>query len=95
MTVANGPRGFSSIYLGARAAPTRSRRTVPGTYRLTCLIHPTTMSQTVKVLNALEEVQAQAVEPFLGLDVELLSSPVKSSRPIVIRITPEIAVTIR
>jgi len=22
---------------------------VPGTYKLTCLIHPTTMSQTVKV----------------------------------------------
>lgn len=49
VTVANGPRGFSSNYLGATRGAYSFTPTVPGTYRLTCLIHPTTMSQTVKV----------------------------------------------
>jgi hypothetical protein len=49
VTVANGPRGFSSNYLGQTAGTYSFTPTVPGTYRLTCLIHPTTMSQTVKV----------------------------------------------
>jgi plastocyanin len=49
VTVANGPRGFSSNYLGQVSGTYSFTPTVPGTYRLTCLIHPTTMSQTVRV----------------------------------------------
>jgi hypothetical protein len=49
VTVANGPRGFSSNYLGITRGSYSFTPTVPGTYRLTCLIHPTTMSQTLKV----------------------------------------------
>ena len=49
VSVANGPRGFSSNYLGVTRGSYSFTPTVPGTYRLTCLIHPTTMSQTVKV----------------------------------------------
>jgi plastocyanin len=49
VTVANGPRGFSSNYLGRVAGEYSFTPTVPGTYRLTCLIHPTTMGQTLKV----------------------------------------------
>jgi plastocyanin len=49
VTVASGPRGFSSNYLGQVAGRYSFTPTVPGTYRLTCLIHPTTMSQTLKV----------------------------------------------
>jgi plastocyanin len=49
VTVANGPRGFSSNYLGQLAGSYSFTPTVPGTYRLTCLIHPTTMAQTLKV----------------------------------------------
>jgi plastocyanin len=49
VSVANGPRGFSSNYLGTFSGTYSFTPSVPGTYRLTCLIHPTTMSQTVKV----------------------------------------------
>ncbi|HEX6025741.1 MAG TPA: hypothetical protein VFZ00_27370 [Solirubrobacter sp.] len=49
VTVANGPRGFSSNYLGITRGKYSFTPTVPGTYRLTCLIHPTTMAQTLKV----------------------------------------------
>lgn len=49
VTVANGPRGFSSNYLGVTRGQYSFTPTVPGTYKLTCLIHPTTMSQTVRV----------------------------------------------
>ncbi|HET6550643.1 MAG TPA: hypothetical protein VFG79_19415 [Solirubrobacter sp.] len=49
VTVANGPRGFSSNYLGNTRGEYSFTPTVPGTYRLTCLIHPTTMGQTVRV----------------------------------------------
>jgi plastocyanin len=49
VSVANGPRGFSSNYLGVTRGSYSFTPTVPGTYKLTCLIHPTTMSQTVKV----------------------------------------------
>jgi plastocyanin len=49
VTVANGPRGFSSNYLGHTSGSYSFTPTVPGTYRLTCLIHPTTMAQTLKV----------------------------------------------
>ena len=73
VTVANGPRGFSSNYLGNTSGSYSFTPTVPGTYRLTCLIHPTTMAQTAEGHRAaLEEVQAEAVERLLGLDVELL-----------------------
>jgi plastocyanin len=49
VTVANGPRGFSSSYLGTTSGSYSFTPSVPGTYRLTCLIHPTTMAQTLKV----------------------------------------------
>jgi plastocyanin len=49
VTVANGPRGFSSVYWGTQQGQYSFRPTVPGVYRLTCLIHPTTMGQTLVV----------------------------------------------
>ena len=49
VTVANGPRGFSSRYLGQVAGTYSYTPKVKGTYRLTCLIHPTQMGQTVEV----------------------------------------------
>jgi hypothetical protein len=49
VSVANGPRGFSSLYLGQRRGTYSFTPTVPGTYRLTCLVHPTTMGQTLEV----------------------------------------------
>ncbi|HEX8066878.1 MAG TPA: hypothetical protein VF520_10155 [Thermoleophilaceae bacterium] len=49
VTVANGPRGFSSLYSGQRGGVFTFTPTVRGTYRLTCLVHPTTMGQTLKV----------------------------------------------
>ena len=49
VTVANGPRGFSTLYTGQTSGSARFTFDVPGTYRLTCLVHPTTMGQTVKV----------------------------------------------
>jgi plastocyanin len=49
VTVANGPRGFSSVYWGRRRGNYSFTPTVPGTYRMTCLVHPTTMGQTLVV----------------------------------------------
>jgi plastocyanin len=49
VSVANGPRGFSSLYSGLTSGSFTFTPTVPGTYRLTCLVHPTTMGQTIKV----------------------------------------------
>jgi hypothetical protein len=49
VTVANGPRGFSSVYWGQRRGSFSYTPQVPGTYRLTCLVHPTTMGQTLEV----------------------------------------------
>jgi plastocyanin len=49
VSVANGPRGFSSLYSGRTRGTYSFTPTVPGTYRLTCLIHPTTMAQTLEV----------------------------------------------
>jgi hypothetical protein len=49
VTVANGPRGFSSVYWGRTAGTYSVTPEVPGTYRLTCLVHPTQMAQTLEV----------------------------------------------
>jgi hypothetical protein len=49
VTVANGPRGFSSRYLGRAEGTYSYTPKVKGTYRLTCLIHPTQMGQTLVV----------------------------------------------
>jgi plastocyanin len=48
VTLANGPRGFSSDNLdGGREFA--QRFTTPGTYRLFCTLHPVAMTATVKV----------------------------------------------
>jgi plastocyanin len=48
VTVANGPRAFSSPYMsGGRVF--RQRLKTPGTYRLFCTIHPMTMTQEIRV----------------------------------------------
>jgi hypothetical protein len=49
VTVANGPRGFSSVYWGQNNGEYKFRPTVRGTYRLTCLVHPTSRAQTLVV----------------------------------------------
>jgi plastocyanin len=49
VTVANGPRGFSSLYTGHTSGTYSFTPTVKGTYRLTCLVHPTTMAETLVV----------------------------------------------
>jgi plastocyanin len=50
VTVANGPRGFSSVYWGSPKGESYSvKPTVKGTYKLVCLVHPTTMAQTLVV----------------------------------------------
>jgi hypothetical protein len=49
VTVANGPRGFSSLYTGVAAGTYTFTPRAKGTYRLTCLIHPTRMGQTLVV----------------------------------------------
>jgi plastocyanin len=50
VTVANGPRGFSSVYWGSPKGESYSvTPKVKGTYKLVCLVHPTTMAQTLVV----------------------------------------------
>ena len=49
MTVASGPRGFSSVHLDLSRSY-RKRLKTPGTYKLFCGLHPVAMTQTVKVL---------------------------------------------
>jgi hypothetical protein len=49
VSLANGPRGFSSLYWGQTRGTYRFTPPVPGTYRLTCLVHPTRMGQTLVV----------------------------------------------
>ena len=49
VTVASGPRGFSSVNLD-RNRKFRAKLKTPGTYRLFCGLHPVSMTQTVKVL---------------------------------------------
>jgi plastocyanin len=48
LTVANGPRGFSSPNLDGRRTFSHTFD-VPGTYKLFCTLHPTQMSEVVKV----------------------------------------------
>jgi Stress up-regulated Nod 19 len=48
VTLANGPRGFSSPNLSQERTYSR-RLSVPGTYRLFCGLHPVDMTATVKV----------------------------------------------
>jgi len=49
VAVANGPRGFASIYSGQTEGSYSVTPTVRGTYKLVCLVHPTTMAQTLEV----------------------------------------------
>jgi plastocyanin len=49
VTVANGPRGFSSVYFGQTEGDYSFTPKVKGTYRMTCLVHPTTMGQDLIV----------------------------------------------
>jgi plastocyanin len=49
VTVANGPRGFSSGYGGTRSGTYSVTPRVKGTYRLVCQVHPATMAQTLEV----------------------------------------------
>jgi hypothetical protein len=49
VTVANGPVGFSSIYWGQSRGTYTFTPRKRGTYRLTCLVHPTRMGQTLVV----------------------------------------------
>jgi hypothetical protein len=49
VTVANGPRGFSSVYWGRRSGTYSFTPKVKGVYRMTCLVHPTTMGETLVV----------------------------------------------
>ena len=49
VTVANGPRGFSSVYWGRTRGSYSVTPKVKGTYKLVCLVHPTTMAQTLVV----------------------------------------------
>lgn len=49
VAVANGPRGFASLYTGQTSGTYSVTPKVRGTYRLVCLVHPTTMAQTLKV----------------------------------------------
>jgi plastocyanin len=49
VTVANGPRGFSSVYFGQTDGEFSFTPQVKGTYRMTCLVHPTTMGQDLVV----------------------------------------------
>ncbi len=49
VTVANGPRGFSSLNLDGNRAFAKRLKT-PGTYKLFCALHPVSMTQTVRVV---------------------------------------------
>lgn len=49
VTVASGPRGFSSVHLD-QSRTFRQRLKTPGTYKIFCGLHPVAMTQTVKVL---------------------------------------------
>jgi plastocyanin len=49
VSVANGPRGFSSYYVGQLGGTDTFTPQVKGTYRLVCMVHSTTMAQTLEV----------------------------------------------
>jgi hypothetical protein len=49
VTVANGPQGFSSLYTGIANGVYSFTPRRRGVYRLTCLVHPTRMGQTLVV----------------------------------------------
>ena len=49
VSVANGPRGFSSYYIGQVGGTYSITPKAKGTYRLVCMVHPTTMAQTLEV----------------------------------------------
>jgi plastocyanin len=49
VTVANGPRGFSSVYWGQTDGEYTVTPKVKGTYKLVCLVHPTSMAETLVV----------------------------------------------
>ena len=49
VTVANGPQGFSTHYVGQTSGTATFTPPERGTYRLTCLVHPTTMGQDLVV----------------------------------------------
>lgn len=49
VTVANGPQGFSTHYVGQTSGTATFTPPEKGTYRMTCLVHPTTMGQDVVV----------------------------------------------
>jgi plastocyanin len=51
VTLADGPRGFSSVNLNAGRSFSQSF-SVPGTYRLFCALHPVQMTETVTVTGA-------------------------------------------
>ena len=48
MTLANGPRGFSSVNLDGGRKYNFHFKT-PGTYRIFCALHPIEMTETVTV----------------------------------------------
>lgn len=51
VTVADGPRGFSSVHLDKNREYKAKLRT-PGTYKLFCALHPVQMTETIKVRSA-------------------------------------------
>jgi plastocyanin len=48
VTVADGPRGFSSAHLD-QGRVYKTRLKTPGTYKLFCALHPVQMTETIKV----------------------------------------------
>ena len=51
VTVADGPRGFSSAHLD-QGRVYKAKLRAPGTYKLFCALHPVQMTETIKVRSA-------------------------------------------
>ena len=51
VTVADGPRGFSSAHLD-QGREYKAKLRTPGTYKLFCALHPVQMTETIKVRSA-------------------------------------------
>ena len=51
VTVADGPRGFSSAHLD-QGRTYKAKLSAPGTYKLFCALHPVQMTETIKVRSA-------------------------------------------